>query len=140
MKSLDETRLDNYFARVDAGELIYTCNHKMIETVYHGALVGCRRCKAELAESKIDYPQPEKIIKPSPNGKTKRNRVLYRQLYLDDPPLNRKEAAAYHGLSYERIKQLDNRFYRAVMLYLHKRELERERKARFREKFGDDNG
>ena len=136
MKTLDETRLDGFFDRVDAGEEIYFCNHRLYSTIFYGASVGCENCKREVEQTKIDLPQPEQLIKPTPNGKTARNRVLYRQLYLDDPPLDRRQAANYHGLSYERIKQLDSRFKKSLLKYLHKRELERERKERFQEKFG----
>jgi hypothetical protein len=137
MKTLDETRWDSFFGRVDSGELIYTCNHMIDSSIFWGALVGCAHCKNAVKNSQVDLPQPEELIKPTPNGKTNRNRILYRQLYLDDPPMDRKEAARFHHVSYERIKQLDMRFQRQLLKYLHKRELERQRRERFREKFGD---
>ena len=137
MKTLDETRWDSFFGRVDSGESIYTCNHMIDSSIFWGALVGCAHCKNAVKNSRIDFPQPDELIKPTPNGKTNRNRILYRQLYLDDPPMDRKEAARFHHVSYERIKQLDMRFQRQLLKYLHKRELERQRRERFREKFGD---
>lgn len=137
MKTLDETRWDSFFGRIDSGESIYTCNHMIDSSIFWGALVGCAHCKNAVKNSRIDFPQPDELIKPTPNGKTNRNRILYRQLYLDDPPMDRKEAARFHHVSYERIKQLDMRFQRQLLKYLHKRELERQRRERFREKFGD---
>jgi len=140
MKTLDETRWDSFFGRVDSGELIYTCNHMIDSSIFWGALVGCAHCKNAVKNSRIDFPQPEELIKPTPNGKTNRNRILYRQLYLDDPPMDRKEASKFHCVSYERIKQLDMRFQRQLLKYLHKRELERQRRERFQEKFGEQDG
>jgi len=136
MKSLDETRWDSFFGRVDSGELIYTCNHMVESSIFWGALVGCAHCKNAVKNTPIDLPQPEELIKVTPNGKTTRNRILYRQLYLDDPPMDRKQASKYHGVSYERIKQLDQRFQRNLLHLLHKRHLEKIRKERFQEKFG----
>jgi hypothetical protein len=136
MKSLDETRWDSFFGRVDSGELIYTCNHMVESSIFWGALVGCAHCKNAVKNTPIDLPQPEELIKVTPNGKTIRNRILYRQLYLDDPPMDRKQASKYHGVSYERIKQLDQRFQRHLLHLLHKRHLEKIRKERFHEKFG----
>jgi hypothetical protein len=136
MKSLDETRWDSFFGRVDSGELIYTCNHMVESSIFWGALVGCAHCKNAVKNTPIDLPQPEELIKVTPNGKTTRNRILYRQLYLDDPPMDRKQASKYHGVSYERIKQLDQRFQRHLLHLLHKRHLEKIRKERFHEKFG----